>query len=46
MSKAPSKAPSYKIGSNYSELPSLQDLVKELNSLKIWQRQESILKEK
>jgi len=46
MSKAPSKAPSYQIGSDSSEVPSLQHLVKELKSLKISQRQESILKEK
>jgi len=46
MSKAPSKAPSYQTGSDSSEVPSLQHLAKELKLLKIWQRQESILKEK
>jgi len=46
MSKASSKAPSYQIGSDFSEVPSLQHLAKELKLLKIWQRQESILKEK
>jgi len=46
MSKGPSKAPSYKIGSDSSEAPSLQHLAKELKLLKIWQREESILKEK
>jgi len=46
MSKSPFKAPSYQIGSDYSEVPSLQHMAKELKLLKIWQRQESILKEK
>jgi len=46
MSKAPSKAPSYQIGNDSSEVPNLQHLAKELKLLKIWQRQESILKEK
>ena len=46
MFKAPSKAPSYQIGSDSSEVPSLQHLAKELKLPKIWQRQESILKEK
>jgi len=45
MSRAPSKVPSYQIGSDSSEVPSLQHLAKELKSLKIWQKQESTLKE-
>jgi len=32
MSKAPTKAPSYQIGSDYIEVPSLQHLAKELMS--------------
>jgi len=46
MSKTPSKVPSYQIGSDSSKVPSLQHLAKELKSLKIWQKQEYILKEK
>jgi len=46
MSRSPSKVPSYQIGSDYSEVPSLLHFAKELKSLKIWQKQESILKEK
>jgi len=39
MSKTPSKALSYQIGSDSSEVPSLQHLAKELKLLKIWKRQ-------
>ena len=46
MSRAPSKVPFYQIGSGSSEVPSLQHLAKELESLKIWQKQQSSLKEK
>ena len=46
MSRALSKVPSYQIGSDFSEVPSLHHLAKELKSLKIWQKQEPILKEK
>ena len=43
-----SKALSYKIGSDSSEeaQPSLKHLAKELKSRKVWQKQETLLKEK
>jgi len=43
-----SRDPSYQIGSDSSEeaLPSLNHLAQELKSLKIWRKQEAILKEK
>ncbi|BAU02758.1 hypothetical protein VIGAN_11233400, partial [Vigna angularis var. angularis] len=43
-----SKEPSYQIDSDYSEeaQPNLEQMAKELKSLKLWQKQESILKEK
>jgi len=43
-----SKAPSYEIGSDSSDEtpPNLNQMARELKSLKIWKRQEAILKEK
>ena len=42
MSRAPSEFHSYQIGSDSSKVPSLQHLAKEIKSLKVWQKQESM----